>query len=105
MESYSYSVIITTCPDKDSAKGIARHLVERRLAACVQMLPIESVYRWDSEICDDSEVMLLIKSRTMLYDRIAAAIRENHAYEVPEIIQIPITDGLPAYLRWIDDCT
>ena len=105
MESYSYSVIITTCPDKDSAKGIARRLVERRLAACVQMLPIESVYRWDSEICDDSEVMLLIKSRTMLYDRIAAAIRENHAYEVPEIIQIPITDGLPAYLRWIDDCT
>ena len=101
----AYSIIITTYPDKETAKKIARLLVEKRLAACVQMLPVESVYLWQSKICDDNEIALFIKTKTKLFDKIKDAIKENHGYEVPEIIQIPITDGLPEYLKWIDDCT
>jgi len=97
-----YSITISTFPDRDSAKNAAKMLVERRLAACVQMFPIESVYLWKNEICDDGEVMLLIKSKTGLFDKIATAIREIHSYEVPEIVQLPVTTGLPEYLRWID---
>lgn len=99
-----YSLIITTAADKDSAKTIARLLVEEQLAACVQMFPIESVYTWKGEICNDDEIVLFIKSKSSLFDKIAAVIKENHKYEVPEIIQIPVTDGLPEYLKWIDDC-
>ena len=100
-----YSITITTCAGKESAKAIARLLVEKRLAACVQMVPIESVYLWQGEICEDCEIALLIKSKTALFEEISSAIRENHVYEVPEIIQTPITDGLPEYLKWIGDCS
>ena len=100
-----YSIIITTAAGKDAAKKIANLLVEKRLAACVQMFPIESVYSWQEKICEDDEVTLFIKSKTALFDEISAAIKANHEYEVPEIIQIPIINGLPDYLRWIDGCT
>ena len=100
-----YSIIVTTTADNDSAKKIARLLVEKRLAACVQIFPIESVYRWQDKICEENETTLFIKSRTALFDEIRAAIREVHTYEVPEIIRIPITDGLPEYLNWIDNST
>jgi len=101
----TYSLIIATTSDRESAKKIARLLVERRLAACAQLLPIESVYRWKDEVNEESEIALFIKSRTALFDEVKTAIKENHAYEVPEIVQLPITDGLPQYLDWIGDCT
>ncbi|MCL2602129.1 MAG: divalent-cation tolerance protein CutA [Treponema sp.] len=100
-----YSLVIATAGDKAVARKIAGLLVERKLAACVQMFPIESIYSWQGEICEEGETMLCIKSRTALFGEIKAAIRENHPYEVPEIIQVPITDGLPEYLQWIADCT
>ena len=100
-----YSLVIATAGSKDNARSIAKRLVELRLAACVQMSPIESVYRWNEGICEDAEVLLVIKSRTDRFEAIKAAIKENHPYEVPEILQVPISDGLPAYLAWIDDCT
>ena len=98
-----YSIITATFPDKDSAKRTARLLVEQRLAACVQLFPIESVYLWQGKVCDEIEVMLFIKSKTVLFNKIAATIRTNHTYDVPEIVQMPIVDGLPEYLQWIDD--
>jgi periplasmic divalent cation tolerance protein len=101
----AYSLIITTTAGKESAKKIAKELVEKHLAACVQMLPIQSVYLWKEKICDEDEIALFIKSKTALFKEIKTAIRKNHEYEVPEIIQIPITDGLPEYLQWIDECT
>ena len=104
-DTKGYSLVIATAGSKDNARSIAKLLVELRLAACVQMIPIESVYRWNEGICEDAEVALVIKSRTELFEAIKIAIKENHPYEVPEIIQVPITDGLPAYLNWIDDCT
>ena len=97
-----YSITIATCPDKDTAKSIAKLLIDSRLAACVQMFPIESMYIWQDKACDESEIMLLIKSKTELFGKISALIKTNHAYEVPEIIQVPITVGLPEYLNWID---
>ena len=100
-----YSMVISTCADKDTAEAIAKILVKRQLAACVQMFPIESVYLWRDKICDEGEIMLFIKSKPGLFDKISAAIKENHPYEVPEIILVPIEDGLPEYLNWIDDCT
>ena len=100
-----YSIIITTYPDKEAARTTAKLLVEKRLAACAQMFPIESVYLWQGKVYDDNETMLFIKSKTALFDEIATTIRKNHTYEVPEIIQIPITGGLPEYFKWIDDCT
>ena len=101
--SNEYSITIATCPDKDIAKSIAKLLVENQLAACVQMFPIESVYIWQDKVCDETEIMLLIKSKTELFDKISALIKKNHTYEVPEIIQIPITAGLPEYLQWVED--
>ena len=98
-----YSITITTCPDKGMAKSIAKLLIENRLAACVQMFPVESMYIWQDKVCDETEIMLLIKSKTELFDKISALIKKNHTYEVPEIIQIPITAGLPEYLQWVED--
>ena len=100
-----FSIVTATFPGKDLAKKTARFLVEKRLAACAQIFPIESVYLWKGSICDESEVMLIAKSRTALFREVSAAIKEHHVYEVPEIVQIPITDGLPEYLQWIGDCT
>jgi len=97
-------MVIATFPDKAIAKKIAKSLVEQRLAACAQLLPIESIYRWKDEICDEAEIMLFIKSKTEMFTKIASAIQAQHPYEVPEIIQIPISEGLPKYLRWIGDC-
>ena len=100
-----HSVIISTCPDKETAKAIAKVLLEMRLVACVQIFPIESVYLWKGKVCNEGEIMLFIKSKTDLLDKISATIKENHPYEVPEVIQVPIKGGLPEYLSWIDDCT
>jgi len=101
--SIEYSITITTFADKESAKKTAKLLVEKCLAACVQIFPIESIYLWEGEICDENEYVLFIKSKTALFDKIMAAIKENHSYEVPEIIQIPVTSGLPEYFNWIDE--
>ena len=101
----NYTIITTTYPDKDTAKRTAKLLVERRLAACVQLLPIQSIYSWQGEICDENEVMLLIKSRADLFDKVAEFIKQNHSFDVPELVQIPITNGSAAYLEWIGECT
>jgi len=100
-----YSIITTTYVDREAAKRLANRLIEKRLAACIQMLPIESIYLWQQKICDANEVLLIIKSKTELFEKIATEIKESHTYEVPEILQVPITGGLPEYLAWIDGYT
>jgi len=96
-------LVTTTCPDKDAARKIAGLIIEARLAACVQLLPIDSIYTWKDNVCDESEILLLIKTKTTLYEQLQSLIWRNHAYDVPEIIQLPITGGLPAYMKWIDE--
>jgi periplasmic divalent cation tolerance protein len=99
-------LVITTLPDADSAASVASSLVERRLAACVNILPAAtSVYEWEGEIHQDPEHVLLIKTSEARYERLETALMELHPYELPEIIAAPITQGLPAYLHWIKEST
>lgn len=96
--------IRTTAPDRETAQRIARRLVEDRLAACVQIVgPIESVYRWQGAIETSHEWLCLIKARRDQFEAIAAAIRQSHPYEVPEILALPVVEGSPDYLRWMDE--
>jgi len=95
-------LVITNLPDRDSALGVAEQLVTERLAACVNVLgECTSVYRWKGEMERAAEVTLLIKTRAALYPRVEAAIRALHPYELPEIVAVPISAGLPGYLQWI----
>lgn len=99
-------LVITNCPDADSAARIARTLVEQRLAACVnQFAPVRSVYRWQDAIQDETEVPLLIKSTRDRYAELEAAIRSLHPYGVPEIVAVPLVAGYAPYLRWVDEQT
>jgi periplasmic divalent cation tolerance protein len=99
-------LILCNAPDAATAGRIARSLVERRLAACVNVMPAcQSVYRWQGQIEEASEVPLMIKTSAARYAAVEAAIRELHPYEVPEIIALPIAAGLPAYLDWLNQET
>lgn len=96
-----YVTVMTTLDSEDAAKALARALIERKLAACVQRLNIASVYEWDGEIRDEPEVLLLIKTRRALYGELEATIRELHDYETPEILCLPVLAGSKDYLDWI----
>lgn len=99
-------LVVTNLPDRASAEKLAALLIERRLAACVNLLaPCESVYRWRGEIQRDEEHPLLIKTAQDRYAELEAAIRANHPYELPEIFAVPIVQGLPAYLQWVESET
>lgn len=100
-----YAVVMTTVANDEAAAELAQKLLARRLAACVQVQPIRSYYKWKGETCSEPECLLLIKTRAGLFAELAAFIRENHAYEIPEIVQVPIARGSAAYLRWIDEAT
>ena len=101
-----YQIILTTCPDNDVAQNLATKLVESRLAACVSIIPgITSVYQWKGKVETEQEIQLLIKSKRELFDALTNYIKDNHPYELPEIIAVPITNGLPDYLEWIDEQT
>lgn len=96
-------LVLTNLPDRASAERLAESLVERRLAACVNILaPCRSVYRWKGALQRDEEYPLLAKTSAERYPALEAAIREAHPYELPEIIAVPIERGLPAYLAWVD---
>ena len=99
-------LVVTNLPDRESAEKLAALLIERRLAACVNILaPCSSVYRWQGEIQHDEEHPLLIKTAQDRYAELEASIRANHPYELPEIIAVPLTYGLPAYLHWVESET
>jgi len=95
-------VVVSTCASPEEAGKIARTLVEKRLAACVNILPaIRSIFRWKDAIEDDQETLLLIKSSRALFNDLRAEIERLHSYEIPEAIAIPIVDGLERYLEWM----
>lgn len=99
-------LIITNFSDKKTALALAEALLGQQLAACVNMLgPCTSLYRWQGNIESVEEIPVLIKTRRQNYDRIEQLIKMMHPYELPEVIVVPITGGLPAYLQWIADET
>lgn len=98
-------VIVTTAGTQDEANTIAEELVARRLACCVNILPImRSVYRWQGKICDDSEYMLYIKSLSEEYPRVEETIKELHSYELPEILSFDVSRGEEGFLSWLHGC-
>ncbi len=94
-------VVITTVADVERARALAGIMLEQRLAACVQWHPIESRYRWQGVIENASEIQLQAKTTVVAAAALQACIREHHDYDTPEIIVLPIVDGLPEYLAWV----
>ena len=99
-----YQLVLTTTGSDEQAETIARALIDRRLAACVNIVGQTcSVYRWKGEVVREEEKLLVIKSATRLFEELREAIRELHSYEVPEVIALPIRAGDAAYLSWITE--
>ena len=99
-------VVLTNLPDRATAESLAEKLIQEKHAACVNILaPCRSVYRWKDGIQHDEEHPLLIKTTTERYPQLEAAVRANHPYELPEIIALPVSAGLPAYLAWVAEET
>ena len=96
-------IVLTTCESSQDAQTIAETLVEKRLAACVNILPgLKSVYRWQGKVENATELLLLIKTRRGLFEQLSAELARIHSYEVPEVIALPLIDGAPAYLGWLE---
>jgi periplasmic divalent cation tolerance protein len=101
MESQAL-VVYCTCPDQAVAERIAEAVVSERLAACVNLIPgLASIYRWEGQIQHDAELLLIIKTRRLVYLQLEARIIELHPYQIPEIIALPVQAGSAAYLDWI----
>lgn len=95
-------LVMTTLPDLPSASALARSLLEARLAACVSIgAPVQSLYRWQEKIEQNEEYPVQIKTTQARYTELQTAIQAAHPYEIPEIIAVPIMEGMPAYLNWI----
>lgn len=102
MNTKTCQLVLTTCPNRRAASRIARALVEERLAACVNIVPVaQSVYRWRGKVASAREFLLIIKSLKRAYTRLEKRLQALHPYELPEVIAVPITNGSRPYLAWI----
>ena len=101
-----YFIVLVTCGSRAEARRIARAIVSRRLAACVNLLesPVQSVYRWKGKIEKAREFLLLIKTSSARLASLETEVKRLHSYDVPEFVALPILAGSPAYLRWLADC-
>jgi periplasmic divalent cation tolerance protein len=98
-------VVVTTVGTEEQANLIAREIVARRQAACVNIVPgIRSIYRWKGKICKDGELLLVVKTLATEFEAVAATIRELHSYELPEILSFGVSHGEQRFLDWIADC-
>ena len=99
-------IVLTTTPDLEHADNLARQLLSDLLAACVNISPpVQSVYYWDNKLQHDTEYLLIIKTAEKCYQALEQAIQKYHPYDIPEIIAIPIQQGLSSYLDWINKST
>ena len=99
-------LIFCTCPDRASAEQIANQLIDEGLAACVNITaPVTSVYRWQGKRETAEEHLLLIKTAKQRYPELERAITAHHPYELPEIVAVPVAQGLQGYLHWVEQCT
>ncbi|ADW17668.1 CutA1 divalent ion tolerance protein [Desulfobulbus propionicus DSM 2032] len=97
-----YIQVVTTVADRTVAERLAAHLLEQRLAACVQITPCTSWYRWQGAIEQGEEMVCTVKSRRDLFPELCRAVRALHPYEVPEILASPVVDGGESYLHWLE---
>jgi periplasmic divalent cation tolerance protein len=100
-----FCVVLTTTADEEQAETLAKKIVASKLAACVQVQQIKSFYMWKGEVCAEPECLLFIKARSAQYSALESFIKSSHTYETPEIIQLPIQNGHPAYLKWMVEVT
>ena len=97
------AIVLCTVPNKNDAKKISNALVQENLAACVSTVDkINSIFSWDNELCNENELLLVIKTRLELFDKIEAVIKALHPYNVPEIIALPVIKGSKDYLEWLE---
>lgn len=99
------STILVTCPDERTARAISRSLIDQRLAACSNIFPISSIYRWKGEIEEAMEFASILKVRSEDFQDVVKAIKKLHPYEVPCIVRYDITEGSVDYLRWVFEST
>jgi periplasmic divalent cation tolerance protein len=99
-------IVLTTAGSQEEAKKIAHSLVERRLAACVNIVPqIESIFRWQGRAESATEWLLVIKTQAATFERVRDTIKELHSYDLPECVMLEVTDGSKEYLNWITENT
>jgi periplasmic divalent cation tolerance protein len=97
-------LVITNMPNREAAEQLAQHLIEARVAACINILaPCTSIYHWAGKIESTIEFPMLIKTTAEGYKKVQRVIRDRHPYELPEIICVAVEDGLPEYLKWVED--
>jgi periplasmic divalent cation tolerance protein len=100
------SIVLITAGNEEEAATIGQTLVEEHLAACANIVPrIRSIYRWKGKIYDEQEFLIIVKTRTSLFQALEKRVKELHSYEVPEIISFPVARGLPQYLEWVSMAT
>ena len=99
-----YRLYLTTVQNKKDAQAIARELLRYKAAACVNIIDkISSMYMWKNKVCTDDECLMIIKSREDMFEKVQKIILTLHKYDLPELIEIPITNGFEDYLGWIDE--
>ncbi len=103
--SHGHTIVLTTTGTMEEADSLAVGLVQSRLAACVQIMAINSHYAWQGKAENSAEFLLMVKTRAELYSDVEKFLAEKHSYDTPEIVQVAVTSGSAAYLAWIDDNT
>lgn len=99
-------VVLVTVGSKEEATSIAKVLVEQRLVACVNILPgVQSIFRWEGKVVEEGEFLLVAKTVSTAFEQVATAVKSLHSYSVPEVIALPIQQGLSEYLTWVRDVT
>jgi periplasmic divalent cation tolerance protein len=105
-EQADVRVVLVTVSSEDEATKVARGLVERKLAACVNVVPgVRSIYRWQGEVKEDRELLLVVKTREELLAKVVDAVKSLHSYTVPETIALPVVGGASPYLSWVREET
>lgn len=101
MTATNYGVVFVNVPSLDEAKAISKSIIEAKLAACVNIFPVHSIYSWKGELCSEDSYNLLIKTDLDKFDILESKLRELHSDEVPEIIALPIVSGSAPYMQWM----
>jgi periplasmic divalent cation tolerance protein len=100
-----YCMVLTTTNSEVNKQAIINQVLERKLAACIQTMKIESHYLWKGEICHDQEELLVMKTKIRCYAELEQVVAKYHAYDTPQIVQVPITEGFNPYLSWLEENT
>ncbi|WP_371833273.1 divalent-cation tolerance protein CutA [Vibrio sp.] len=98
-------MVLSTTDCQKTAQKIIEAVLEQELAACIQTLPIQSHYKWEGRLHQDAEILLMFKTKEVCYEKLEDTITSLHNYEVPEVIQLPITQGFNPYLAWLEEST